>query len=166
MPEHTRRQLVLGTVALAACSRAPHAVLPTEDPLSLRSTGAEPRNVVLIVTDDQRWNSFSFLRHPFVTTPSFDRMAQQGTHFANAFVTTSLCCPSRATMLTGLYAHAHNVLDNTGELDPAFPTYATLLSNAGIDTAHIGKWHMGAHTPHPRPGWKRWIAFRGQGRYV
>lgn len=166
MAERTRREVMLGTVALAACSRTAPIVEPAADPLATPPNGAEPRNVVVIVTDDQRWNSLGFLGHPFVETPHLDRLAREGAHFANAFVTTSLCCPSRASMLTGLYAHAHNVLDNTGELDPAFPTYATLLAGAGHDTAYIGKWHMGAHDPHPRPGWKRWIAFRGQGRYV
>lgn len=141
--------------ALAGCAAAP-----------LRSTGAEPRNVVLILTDDQRWNSLSFLGHPFLQTPHLDRMAAEGAHLPNAFVTTSLCCPSRASILTGLYAHAHNVLDNSSELDPAFPTYATLLRGAGVDTCYVGKWHMGAKNPHPRPGWDRWIGFRGQGRYV
>jgi N-acetylglucosamine-6-sulfatase len=166
MADRTRREVVLGTMALAACSQPAPLVEPRPDRLAALPTGSEPRNVVVIVTDDQRWNSLSFLGHPFVETPHLDRMALEGAHLPNAFVTTSLCCPSRASMLTGLYAHAHNILDNTAELYPAFPTYAQILAHAGHDTAHIGKWHMGGNNPHPRPGWKRWIGFRGQGRYV
>src|SRR4051794_37039657 len=122
--EPTRRE-VLGSLAatlaggvaggVAGCG---HSAAPRTGPV---------RNVVLILTDDQRWNSFSFLGHPFLQTPNMDRMAKEGAWFPQTFVTTSLCCPSRASMLTGLYAHAHGVLDNTSDLDPAFPTYATLL---------------------------------------
>ena len=53
-----------------------------------------------------------FMGHPFVETPSMDRIAQRGVHLRNAFVTTALCSPSRATILTGLYAHQHKVVDN------------------------------------------------------
>lgn len=130
-----------------------------------RSTGADPRNVVIVLTDDQRSDGFSFMGHPFLRTPHADRLAAEGTWCRNAFVTTSLCCPSRASMLTGLYAHRHGVLDNQSELDAAFPTYAEHLTAAGIDTCYVGKWHMGAADPHPRPGWQRWVGFRGQGRY-
>ena len=68
-------------------------------------------------------------------------------------------------MFTGLYAHAHGVMENRAELDASFPTYARILERAGVDTAYVGKWHMGANNPHPRPGWKHWVGFRGQGRY-
>lgn len=158
--ERSRRDVLLSGLALAACSGAPPPVMEP------RPTGADPRNVIVILTDDQRWNSFSFLGHPFVKTPHLDRVARDGAVCSEAFVTTSLCCPSRASMFTGLYAHTHGILDNSGELDPAFPTYARILERAGIDTAYIGKWHMGAGNPHPRPGWKHWVGFRGQGKYL
>jgi N-acetylglucosamine-6-sulfatase len=159
---HSRRQVLVGGLALAAC----RTDSPSPPAPALQPTGSEPRNVVLILTDDQRYDSLGFLGHPLSQTPHLDAMSRAGAHFTQSFVTTSLCCPSRASMLTGLYAHAHGVLDNTAELDPHFLTYAQLLQGAGMDTAYFGKWHMGAANPHPRPGWSRWAAFRGQGRYV
>ncbi|HHO49923.1 MAG TPA: DUF4976 domain-containing protein [Deltaproteobacteria bacterium] len=125
-----------------------------------------PRNVVLILTDDQRFDGFSFMAHPFLRTPALDQLAASGAWCAESFVTTSLCCPSRASMLTGLYAHQHGVLDNQSELPPSIPSYAQRMQRAGVQTAYIGKWHMGAKNPHPRPGWDHWVGFRGQGRYT
>jgi len=161
LPGTTRRHVLIGGAALAACSREP----ASPDPFAPRPTGADPWNVVLVMTDDQRWDTVGYAGRRGVPTPGIDRLATEGAAFTDAFVTTSLCCPSRASSLTGLYAHAHGVLGNVGELDPAFPTWNQIAARAGIDTAFVGKWHMGADDPHPRPGWKRWIGFRGQGRY-
>lgn len=123
-------------------------------------------NVVIVMTDDQRFDSFGFMGHPFLQTPHLDALAARGAVCQNAFVTTSLCCPSRATMLCGRYAHDHGVVNNTSELSAAWPTFATVAQRAGVQTAYIGKWHMGGHTPEPRPGWSTWMSFRGQGRYA
>jgi arylsulfatase A-like enzyme len=120
---------------------------------------------VLVLTDDQRWDTFGFLGKPWLPTPNLDALAAGGAYGASHFVTTSLCCPSRATMFTGLYAHAHGVLDNTAELDPAVPTWQAIARRAGVRTVFLGKWHMGGANPHPRPDWDRWIGFRGQGQY-
>ncbi len=167
-----RRQLLKGALATATLSACTGATPSAQDPapvgpsLSLQATAERPRNVVVIMTDDQRFDGFSFMGHPFLSTPNLDRLVSEGAWCAEAFVTTSLCCPSRASMLSGLYAHAHGVLNNQSELAASVPTYAQFLTHAGLDTAYIGKWHMGAKNPHPRPGWKRWIGFRGQGRYT
>ena len=69
-------------------------------------------NILLILCDDHRYDALGFMGHPFLETPHMDRLAREGTHFENAFVTTSLCSPSRASILTGLYAHNHGVIDN------------------------------------------------------
>ena len=75
--------------------------------------GAPPRpNVLFILCDDIRWNAMSCAGHPALKTPNIDRIAQEGVRFANMFCTTSLCSPSRASILTGLYAHSHGVRDN------------------------------------------------------
>ena len=74
--------------------------------------GAKPRNVVFILTDDHRYDAMSFMDHPFAKTPHMDTMAKNGAHLKNAFVTTSLCSPSRASILTGLYTFRHWVIDN------------------------------------------------------
>ncbi|MEO0448551.1 MAG: sulfatase-like hydrolase/transferase, partial [Verrucomicrobiota bacterium] len=73
---------------------------------------AEKRDIILILTDDHRYDALGYLGHPFLETPNLDRLAKEGVHFENAFVTTSLCSPSRASILTGLYAHNHDVVDN------------------------------------------------------
>lgn len=104
--------------------------------------------------------------HKFLKTPNMDRIAKEGALFTNAFCTTSLCSPSRATFLTGTYAHIHGVINNNGrEYDPDItPIYPELLQKAGYTTAHIGKLHMAPHD-RPRRGYDHWISFAGQGVY-
>jgi N-acetylglucosamine-6-sulfatase len=125
----------------------------------------ERLNIVFILIDDQRYDAFSFMGHPFLETPNLDRLADRGVVFDNTFVTTSLCSPSRASILTGQYAHRHQVLANRIRLDPSTPTFATVLRDTGYETAFVGKWHMGAPDDDPRPGWDRWVSFPGQGSY-
>ncbi len=130
--------------------------------------GDRPRNLVVILSDDHRYDFMGF--HPdapeFLETPGFDRMAAEGAHLANAFVTTSLCSPSRASILTGQYAHRHRVVDNTSGIPPGTVFFPALLQRAGWRTAFVGKWHMGEDADDPRPGFDHWVSFRGQGVYV
>ncbi|TWU35889.1 sulfatase family protein [Novipirellula artificiosorum] len=126
----------------------------------------KPRNVVFILTDDHRFDAMGFTGHPFLETPNLDSLANNGVHLKNAFVTTSLCSPSRASILTGLYTHKHRVIDNNRAVPDGtifFPQY--LKQQAGYATAFIGKWHMGGEHDDPRPGFDHWISFRGQGNY-
>ncbi|MDP2996565.1 MAG: sulfatase-like hydrolase/transferase [Bryobacterales bacterium] len=74
------------------------------------SPGTAGRNIVLILSDDHSAGMLGCAGHPWLKTPNLDRMAQGGVHFRNAFVTTSLCSPSRASILTGQYAHRHGVI--------------------------------------------------------
>lgn len=103
---------------------------------------------------------------PWLETPALDRMAAGGAHLQNAFVTTSLCSPSRASIFTGRYAHRHGVVDNTSPVPPGTVFFPELLQRAGFRTAYVGKWHMGEDDDRPRPGFDRWVSFRGQGVYV
>lgn len=126
-----------------------------------------PRNVVFILSDDHRYDFMSF--HPdapaFLETPELDRIAAAGAHLENAFVTTSLCSPSRASILTGRYAHNHGVVDNSAPIPPGTQFFPQQLQQAGYATAFIGKWHMGQADDSPQPGFDHWISFRGQGVY-
>src|SRR5262245_65302086 len=69
-------------------------------------------NIFFILMDDLRFDELGCVGHPFVQTPSIDRLAKEGALFRNAFATTPLCSPSRACFLTGLYAHTHGIIDN------------------------------------------------------
>ena len=122
------------------------------------------RNVILILIDDQRYDALGYMGHPFLETPNLDRMAANGVHFENAFVTTSLCSPSRASILTGLYAHNHRVVDNYHPVDDHLTFFPQLLQQAGYETAFVGKWHMG-DTEDPQRGFDHWVSFKGQGIY-
>lgn len=133
--------------------------------LARDSQAAGKRNIVFILIDDQRYDSFGFMGHPFLETPHLDSLAQGGMQFENAFVTTSLCSPSRASILSGQYAHKHGVLDNGTRLPADTPTFPQELQKAGYETAFVGKWHMGGSSDEPRPGFDRWVSFRGQGVY-
>jgi len=129
--------------------------------------GARRPNLVVIYIDDLRWDALGCTGHPFARTPNIDRLAREGAICRNAFVTTPLCSPSRASLLTGLYARAHGVRGNGpayNALSHQLPTFPRHLRAAGYETAYIGKWHMG-NDPSPRPGFDRWVSFAGQGAH-
>jgi N-acetylglucosamine-6-sulfatase len=130
---------------------------------------AAPRNVILILSDDHRYDFMGFMpgAPEWLETPNLDRMAARGAHLRNAFVTTSLCSPSRASILTGQYAHRHGVVDNTSPVPASTIFFPQRLQQVGYRTAYIGKWHMGEEvgSDTPRPGFDHWISFRGQGTY-
>lgn len=109
-------------------------------------------NVIFILTDDQRWDQLSCEGHPYLETPHIDRLADEGVRFSHAFVTTSLCSPSRASYLSGLYAHTHGVVNNFTDYPADLPSYPRQLKAAGYQTAYIGKWHMGEADDSKRPG--------------
>ena len=140
--------------------------LPQVNPLSLFAAETQkPKNMILILMDDMRFDSMSCMGHPFLKTPAIDRLAAGGVLFNHAYITTSLCSPSRASILSGQYAHRHGVLDNNTLLPRETPTFPGELRKNGYETAYIGKWHMGGSTDVPQPGFDHWISFRGQGVY-
>ena len=130
----------------------------------------ERPNVLLIVSDDQAWDDYGFLGHPVARTPNIDRLAAESLAFPRGYVPTSLCRPSLATLLTGLYPHEHGVTGNDPAVpaggprapthrnrDPAYlglrramnrtlagvPTVPGLLRDAGYRTLQTGKWWEG-----------------------
>jgi N-acetylglucosamine-6-sulfatase len=121
------------------------------------ATSNEKPTILLIVTDDQRWDTLWAM--PLVRR----ELAAKGVTFTNAYVTDPLCCPSRASILTGAYAHTTGVWQNTGPLG-GFKrfrdrsTVATWLHAAGYHTGLFGKYlnrYRGTYVP---PGWDRWAA--------
>jgi N-acetylglucosamine-6-sulfatase len=129
------------------------------------SAGAQTQpNILLVLTDDQRWDTLSVM--PRVQS----RLVRRGVTFRNAFVTNALCCPSRATYLTGQYSHSTGVYLNTGPRGGAASfddssTIATWLDDAGYTTALVGRYlngYVGTRVP---PGWDRWFAYSGSPNY-
>lgn len=126
--------------------------------------GTQPRNIVVVLTDDHRYDAMGCAGHPWIETPHLDRLAAGGVYFPKAMVTTSLCSPSRASIMTGLYAHNHGVVDNYNPVDESLVFFPQYLQVAGYETAFIGKWHMG-DVDEPQRGFDHWAAFKGQGTY-
>ena len=139
-------------IALRGCQSAPADKQP---------------NVVVILTDDQRDDCVGVHPKPLlgIKTPHLDRLAREGAIFENMFVTTSLCSPSRASFLSGLYAHSHGVVNNFTDYPVDLAGYPRRLQEAGYNTAYIGKWHMGEQDDQKRPGFDHWITHKGQGKY-
>ena len=152
----------LSILILAACSKEavnPAAVSP--EPTSVRP------NIVFVLVDDLRWDELGVAGHPYVRTPNIDRIANEGAYFTNAFTTTPLCSPARATFLTGLYPHTSGITDNLArnEQSHRLETFPKMLNQHGYDTAFIGKWHMG-NDDSPRPGFNTWAVMKGQGEAI
>ncbi|HPQ14791.1 MAG TPA: sulfatase [Bryobacteraceae bacterium] len=157
-----RRDMLGGLLATAASSLAQSGRLER-----LGKTGSRPRSVIFILTDDHRYDAMGFLKgQEWLETPQMDRMAREGCHFPNAFVTTALCSPSRASILTGRYAHRHRIIDNNTPIPKGTILFPQYLQQAGYATAFVGKWHMGGESDDPQPGFDHWVSFRGQGTYL
>jgi arylsulfatase A-like enzyme len=128
--------------------------------------GGKPSNVIFILSDDHRYDCMGFLGKPeFLETPNMDRMAREGAYLEKTFVTTSLCSPSRASILTGQFSHKHGVIDNQTDIPKGTVFFPEYLQKAGYQTAYFGKWHMGHDSDAPRPGFDKWVSFEGQGQY-
>ncbi len=131
--------------ALKAAAGAAAATLVSSLPFKGGLLHAAPRrrpNIIFVLTDDHRYDMLGALGHPFLKTPNMDRLVREGVLFSNAFATTSLCSPSRASFLTGRYASSHGVINNFTPWRDGNITFMELLKKAGYDTAFIGKWHM------------------------
>jgi N-acetylglucosamine-6-sulfatase len=136
------------------------------DTASVHASAAQrPPNVLFMVTDDQRWDAIGLGGSRHLQTPHMDRLGQEGVFFRNAFCTTSLCSPSRASILSGLYAHAHGVVNNFTEYPEQLASFPRVLQTQGYDTAYLGKWHMGEDNDEPRPGFNWFVTHKGQGKY-
>ena len=149
--------LVAIVLLTASCSApGPNAPPPAQ---------SRPPNIVFVVVDDMRWDEMGVAGHPVLETPNMDRLAREGIRFLNAFATTPLCSPSRASLLTGQYARTHGIIDNTARPSHDLPTFPRELQRAGYTTGFFGKWHMG-NDDSPRPGFSHWVAMPGQGEAI
>ena len=125
-------------------------------------------NLVFILGDNHNADTMGNAGHPFIKTPGMDRLAKEGVRFENTFNTTSLCSPSRASILTGAYAHRHGVKNNHTPWTGRMTTFLEHLSRNGYATAFIGKWHMPGKGLPDMPFLDRFVSYtyrEGQGAY-
>jgi arylsulfatase A-like enzyme len=135
-------------------------------PATAQNVSAKRMNIIFILADDHRYDAMGFMnRIKGLQTPGMDRMAREGAHVKNAFVSTALCSPSRASILTGQYAHTHTVVDNEASLPSNLVFFPSYMQKSGYQTAFMGKWHMGNTDDQPQPGFDYWLSFQGQGVY-
>ncbi|MGA0931736.1 MAG: sulfatase-like hydrolase/transferase [Candidatus Nanopelagicales bacterium] len=169
----TRRGLLaagLGAgVALgaSACASPSTGGRPIPAPAPVRARAGAP-NLLIVFSDDHRADHLGVTGAvPFLQTPVLDSLASDGVRFDNAYVTTALCSPSRATLLTGQYASRHGVQNNLSAWTPGTPSFFDSLAAAGYRCAYIGKWHMPGDLP-DLPGVEHFVTFtieEGQGVY-
>jgi arylsulfatase A-like enzyme len=103
------------------------------------------KNVLLIMTDQQRWDTLGCYGASTCRTPHVDGLAERGVRFDAAYCPTSPCSPARAALFTGLYPHHNGVLANGGIVNPKAPNLAGELSQAGYNLGYSGKWHVDRH---------------------
>ncbi len=111
-----------------------------------------PANILFIFSDQHRHDVMGCAGHPLVQTPNLDAIAGRGVRFSNTWCQSPICQPSRASVITGRYAHELGVIHNTGGFDPEWPTVMKQLQRVGYETASIGKTHYHESYQAPQEG--------------
>ncbi|HET9768259.1 MAG TPA: sulfatase-like hydrolase/transferase [Thermoanaerobaculia bacterium] len=136
------RAPILGSPTAPEAPSAPPAATPTPTPATSRP------NLLVILSDDHRWDALGAAGNPAIVTPELDRLAHEGVYFRQAIVSVSQCHPSRASLLTGLPSFRHglfSIQEHAADLATtlcARPTVASLLRDVGYRTVVVGKWHI------------------------
>lgn len=107
------------------------------------------KNILYILSDQQRWDTVSaYGKNDICKTPNIDQLAADGMKFTNAFTSSAICSPSRASLMTGLYPHKHGVIDNNCDIHDGIPLLGQCMQDAGYYCGYAGKWHVsGKRTP-------------------
>ncbi len=145
-----------GSVALATVANA----LPG----FAQATKAQRPNILFIMTDDHAAHAISAYGSRINKTPNIDRMAQEGALCQNVFVTNSICTPSRACIMTGMYS-CKNGVPVFNDLSTKIKTVGGTMREAGYYTSVLGKWHIGGTHTMRDQDWDRWAIYQGQGDY-
>ena len=162
--------IALAIVALVAITAATEAA-----PRSDASVQGSRPNIVFVYTDDQAPTAVGFLDNDELPTPNIDRLFREGANLANMFVTTPVCSPARASLMTSRYASELGIFDWLNPrrepelgLDPATTTWPEVLAQAGYTNGLVGKWHLGLPDRfHPtRNGFSYFMGFRPGGTKV
>jgi arylsulfatase A-like enzyme len=122
-------------------------------------------NILFIMSDDHAAHAMSCYGSRINETPNIDRIANEGMRFDNCFCTNSICAPSRAVILTGLYNHIAGVRTLVEDFDSRQQTFPKLLQKVGYQTAIVGKWHLGHGGDSDPSGFDYWCVLKGQGFY-
>ncbi len=129
------------------------------------ATPAKKRpNILFIMTDDHAAHAISAYGSRINKTPGIDRLAKEGTLFQDVFVTNSICTPSRACIMTGMYS-CKNGVPVFNDISPKIKTVGGTLRDSGYYTALLGKWHMGGPQTVRDTDWDRWAIYQNQGQY-
>lgn len=129
--------------------------------LEIEQVSTKRPNIIFIMTDDHAYQAIGAYGSTMNQTPNIDRIANEGMRFDKAFVTNSICSPSRAVTLTGKFSHLNSVKDNIDIFDGNQVTYPKLLQKNGYETAIVGKWHLKSKPT----GFDFWQVLPDQGHY-